>query len=142
MLLISYLQGSSNYISHNWTWTTDYICSFQYQWYPFDTQSCQIHYIAPDPNIWIRLTSMKYSGSNDLQKYNLKNMTHCQVEKNGRSVFYINFIISRPLTSNSLTMFLPTAMLLLISQMSTTFSNTYLEIVIEVNSTLLLVLTT
>ena len=39
-------------------------------------------------------------------------------------------------------MFLPTGMLLLISQMSTAFSLHFLDVVIEVNATLFLVLTT
>ena len=87
-------------------------------------------------------TKMVYSGSNDLGKYYFKQMHHCQVDKMGRSGLFVDLIFNRPLTSNSLTMFLPTAMLLLISQMSTTFSSSYLEMVIEVNATLLLVLTT
>ena len=41
-----------------------------------------------------------------------------------------------------MTVFLPTFMLLIISQMSTLFSNNYLDLVIDVNVTVLLVLTT
>merc|ERR1712079_957236 len=63
-------------------------------------------------------------------------MNNCTIDKKGRSGLFIDFIITRPLTSNCLTMFL------LISQMVTTFNKTYLEMVIEVNATLLLVLTT
>ena len=90
----------------------------------------------------IRPINIKYTGSSDLGRYYLRNMDYCEVNKYGRSAVFIDLIISRPLTSNCLTMFLPTAMLLLISQMVVTFSNKYLEMVIEVNATLLLVLTT
>ena len=83
-----------------------------------------------------------YSGTSDLGRYYFREMTYCTVHKIGRSRLVTTFIISRPLTSNCVTMFLPTAMLLLISQMVTTFNKTYLEMVIEVNATLLLVLTT
>ena len=90
----------------------------------------------------IRPIKIVYTGSSDLGRYYFREMHFCQVDQDGRSGLFIDFIISRPLTSNSLTIFLPTAMLLLISQMVTTFSSTYLEMVIEVNATLLLVLTT
>merc|ERR1712155_133013 len=93
-------------------------------------------------NIMMRPIKMVYSGSTNLGKYYFREMHYCQVDKYGRSMLFVNFIFSRPLTSNSLTMFLPTAILLLISQMVVIFRNTYLDMVIDVNATLLLVLTT
>ena len=92
--------------------------------------------------IKIRPINIIYTGSYDLGKYYFRQMNNCTIDKKGRSGLFIDFIITRPLTSNCLTLFLPTAMLLLISQMVTTFNKTYLEMVIEVNATLLLVLTT
>ena len=142
MYVVFYMQGSENYLSQNWTWTSDFICNFAYQWYPFDSQNCHIDHRILGTDIMLRPVNIVYTGNTDLGRYYLRHMHHCDVDKNGRSGVFIDFIISRPLTSNSLTMFLPTGMLLLISQMSTTFSNTYLEMVIEVNATLLLVLTT
>ena len=140
--LILYFQGSKNYLSQNWSWTTDYICNFEYKWYPFDTQSCHIHQKILGNNIKLRPVNIVYTGSSDIGKYYFREMHYCQVDREGRSGLFTDFIISRPLTSNCLTIFLPTAMLLLISQMVTTFNKTYLEMVIEVNATLLLVLTT
>ena len=140
--LILFFQGSKNYLSQNWSWTTDYICNFEYKWYPFDTQSCHIHQKILGNNIKLRPVNIVYTGSSDIGKYYFREMHYCQVDREGRSGLFTDFIISRPLTSNCLTIFLPTAMLLLISQMVTTFNKTYLEMVIEVNATLLLVLTT
>ena len=99
------------------------------------------HTILGD-NIIVKPNNIEYTGSSDIGRYYFRQMRYCQVDKFGRSGLFIDIIISRPLTSNSLTIFLPTAMLLLISQMITTFSKSYLEMVIEVNATLLLVLTT
>ena len=141
-LLTFFLQGSKNYLSQNWSWTTDYICNFEYKWYPFDTQSCHIHQKILGNNIKLRPVNIVYTGSSDIGKYYFREMHYCQVDREGRSGLFTDFIISRPLTSNCLTIFLPTAMLLLISQMVTIFNKTYLEMVIEVNATLLLVLTT
>ena len=140
--LILFFQGSKNYLSQNWSWTTDYICNFEYKWYPFDTQSCHIHQKILGNNIRLRPVKIVYTGSSDIGKYYFREMHYCQVDREGRSGLFTDFIISRPLTSNCLTIFLPTAMLLLISQMVTIFNKTYLEMVIEVNATLLLVLTT
>ena len=140
--LILFFQGSKNYLSQNWSWTTDYICNFEYKWYPFDTQSCHIHQKILGNNIMLRPVKIVYTGSSDIGKYYFREMHYCQVDREGRSGLFTDFIISRPLTSNCLTIFLPTAMLLLISQMVTIFNKTYLEMVIEVNATLLLVLTT
>ena len=141
-LLTFFFQGSKNYLSQNWSWTTDYICNFEYKWYPFDTQSCHIHQKILGNNIKLRPVKIVYTGSSDIGKYYFREMHYCQVDREGRSGLFTDFIISRPLTSNCLTIFLPTAMLLLISQMVTIFNKTYLEMVIEVNATLLLVLTT
>ena len=93
-------------------------------------------------NIMLRPVDILYTGTSDLGRYYFRHMYYCTEDRNGRSGLFIDFIISRPLTSNTLTMFLPTAFLLLISQMVTTFSSMYLEMVVDVNATLLLVLTT
>ena len=134
------LKGSENYLSQNKTVTVDYICNFEYQLYPFDTQSCHMEHGIR--NIILRPMNIVYTGSIDLQRYYFRQMQYCTEDKNGRSGLFIDFIISRPLTGNSLTIFLPTSMLMLISQIVTTFNKIYLEMVIEVNSTLLLVLAT
>ena len=95
-----------------------------------------------DSNAMIKPLKIVYTGSSDLGRYYFRDMHYCTFDESGRSWLFIYFIISRPLTSNCLTIFLPTAMLLVISQMVITFNKTYLEMVIEVNATLLLVLTT
>ena len=139
------LQGSKSFLSQNWTWISDLICKFEYHWYPFDTQSCQMDLEINDISgnkVMLRPIIIGYSGTSDLGRYYFRDMHKCTVDKYGRSGIFTDFIISRPLMSNSLTIFLPTAMLLFISQMVTTFNKTYLEMVIEVNATLLLVLTT
>ena len=75
-------------------------------------------------------------------KYRFRGLKFCDTDKYGRIGRFIDLSFKRPLTGHFMTLFLPTGMLLLISQMSTAFSGSFLEMVIEVNSTLLLVLTT
>ena len=83
-----------------------------------------------------------YRGNSDLGEYLFGGLQFCDVDKFGRTGMFVDLSFKRPLTGHFMTMFLPTGMLLLLSQMSTTFSGSFLEMVIEVNTTLLLVLTT
>ena len=95
-----------------------------------------------DETIKTRYNSVIYLGNADLGKFYLMNLNFCSENKWGRYGAFIDLTFKRPLTGHFTTTFLPTGMLLLISQMSTSFSGTFLEMVIEVNTTLLLVLTT
>ena len=88
-----------------------------------------------------RAKSVVYTGNHDLGKFQFVGLKFCDVDKFGRNGMFVDLSFKRPLTGHFMTMFLPTGMLLLISQMSTTFSGSFLEMVIEVNTTLLLVLT-
>ena len=134
-------QGSYNALVLNNTWKVQYLCEFEYGWYPFDVQNCFIHQeIGQD--IKTRAKRVFYSGNHDLGEFQFRGLQFCDVNKFGRMGMFVDLSFKRPLTGHFMTTFLPTGMLLLISQMSTTFSGSFLEMVIEVNTTLLLVLTT
>ena len=94
--------------------------------------------------IYIKTRAMGafYSGNHDLGEFEFRGLQFCDVSKFGRMGLFVDLSFKRPLTGHFMTTFLPTGMLLWISQMSTTFSGSFLEMVIEVNTTLLLVLTT
>ena len=119
------------------------MCDFDYSWYPFDTQSCGQHRTISYTTVQLAAGSMiSYTGKSDIGQYYFRKIKFCEVDKYGRRGLYIDLIFSRPLTGSFMTIFLPTGMLLMISQMSTIFSSSFLDMVIEVNTTLLLVLTT
>ena len=142
-LLPLQFKGSRSALSLNHTWSCESICEFEYGWYPFDVQNCFLHGYLPGKIIQeTRVKNVTYSGRHDLGKYTFRSLKFCNVDKYGRLGIFVDLSFKRPLTGHFITMFLPTGMLLLISQMSTTFSGTFLEMVIEVNTTLLLVLTT
>ena len=134
--------GSENIIHQDWTWTCEYICKFNYFWYPFDTQNCPMIINITGKMVSIKGKEIKYTGPTDLGKYYFKHIEYCHVDIHGRSGLFIDFTIERPILNKLITVFLPTAMLILISQVSTSFSRTFMDLVIEVNTTLLLVLTT
>ena len=133
-----YFKGSENMMSQDWVWTCEHICRFKYQWYPFDTQNCPIIYNSTSPKIRVVPDTVQYTGSEEVGKYYFQSIHYCNKDKQGRSGMFIDFTIKRPVLNNLLTLFLPTGMLMIISQMSIVFK----ELVIEVNTTLLLVLTT
>ena len=139
-----YFKGYENKLVRNFAWTCETICYFNYGWYPFDTQSCGIYRMISDlyEKLQLKTGTISYSGTGVIGKYYFRDMNYCQINKFGKSGIFIDLIFSRPLTGNLMTIFLPTGMLLMISQMSVVFSSSFLDIVIEVNTTLLLVLTT
>ena len=95
-----------------------------------------------DKEIRLRGENIVYTGASELLQYVFKTINHCNINKYKESGVFVDITLGRPLTSNMMTVFLPTFMLLIISQMSTLFSSNYLDLVIEVNVTVLLVLTT
>ena len=135
-------KGSENILSQEWDWTCEFICKFDYFWYPFDTQNCPITKNSSQANLKIIGQKVGYSGPHSLGKYYFKSINFCLTNKHGEEGFFIDFTFQRPVLNNLITMFLPTGILLLISQMTTVFSKTFMDLVIEVNTTLLLVLTT
>ena len=136
-------QGSNNALVLNHTWIVEYLCELQYGWYPFDVQSCFIHKeMSGEVYLRTRAKSVTYSGNHDLGEFKFRGLQFCDSDKFGRTGMFVDLSFKRPLTGHFMTIFLPTGMLLLISQMSTTFSGSFLEMVIEVNTTLLLMLTT
>jgi hypothetical protein len=66
----------------------------------------------------------------------------CSMRIGKGSGLIVEVILRRPLFGTILTVFLPTSLLLILSQMVKVFSADHMEMVIEVNLTLLLVLTT
>ena len=141
--MFSHFKGSTNALSLNHTWSCESMCEFEYGWYPFDVQNCFIHGELPGGVILMtRFKNVTYSGHHDLGKYQFRGLRYCNVNKYGRLGVFVDMSFKRPLTGHFVTLFLPTGMLLLISQLSTAFSKTFRDLVIEVNTTLLLVLTT
>ena len=64
------------------------------------------------------------------------------MDQEGRSGFFVDITMVRQKTSNVITIFVPTGMLVLISHLSISFADTFMDLVMNVNTTILLVLTT
>ena len=69
-------------------------------------------------------------------------MTICPLKIKGKSGVTVEVILGRPLLGTFLSVFLPTCILLVLSHVVGVFGMDHMEMVIEVNLTLLLVLAT
>ena len=139
--IFSILKGFKNKLSSTANWTCGFQCEFDYLWYPFDTQNCFIIFDYYWESVQLRADNVTYTGKKELGKYYFKEIKFCDIDKFGRNGFFIDITFNSPMTAQILTLFLPTGMLLLISQISTLLGSKFAEMVIEVNTTLLLVLT-
>ena len=166
--------GLENKMVQEKEYSCDFLCEFDYKWYPFDTQVisesnmtpslnspdqiCPLHFNMSESEVFLRADTIQYSGAEELLQYFFKEINSCDnVEATifsskiflavkyflfRQNVIMVEITLGRPLTSSMITTFLPTMMLLVISQISTLLSQSYFDLLIEVNTTVLLVLTT
>ena len=127
---------------------TVWMCEFNMKWYPFDTQECSMQYkIVNKFSDFAKLVPEKlsYAGPEDLTEYTVKGYTMCNV-KFGRNTKFdgveVRVTLGRPLISNILIVFIPCIILLIICHLVNVFEKNYLDMVIGVNLTALLVLGT
>jgi hypothetical protein len=135
-------EGSDNALYYEREIAVEWMCNFEMSWYPFDTQSCTMQFITLEDSIDTVLGNFTYNGPMDLPEHHVRDFKACSATLDGRKGVVAEVIFDRPLFSHVLTTTLPTAILVLISQMATAFSGEYLDTVIQVNLTVLLVLTT
>ena len=135
-------KGSENELKHVKERRTAWLCDFQMEWYPFDIQSCTMQFIIQDDSVIFWPKSVTYSGPKELPQHYVHDVKICSGTVEGSQGVIVEIILGRPLFSSFLTTTLPTVMLIIISQLATYFSKGYLDMVIQVNLTVLLVLAT
>ena len=134
--------GSKNAIIDVKQYSVEYVCDFHMKWYPFDTQSCTMQLLNYDWMIQFELNELSYTGPSELPQHVVLDVLMCSKTSDKVQKVIVEFIFGRPLFISFLTITLPTVMLMTLSQMATKFSNEYLDMVIMVNLTVLLVLAT
>lgn len=65
-------KGSKNVLHLEAEYTCEFICHFNFQWFPFDTQDCFMLFSVPQSDIDIIGDVIKYSGPTDLVQYYFK----------------------------------------------------------------------
>ena len=134
--------GEENVIEHQQQFTVKWICDFDMRWYPFNNQICKMFITETETLCALIPSSVTYSGPAELTQHIVKGVTICKTNKMERSGIIVEVILGRPLLGTTLTVFMPTSILLVLSQMVRVFGRDHMEMVIEVNLTLLLVLAT
>ena len=86
--------------------------------------------------------SVQYLGPKELPQYIVEEVNICSFTFNNRSGALVEVILDRPLFGTILTVFMPTCILVMLSQIVGVFHRDYKHMVIAVNATLLLVQTT
>ena len=120
--------------------SVEWICNFNLFWYPFDTQTCHLKFYIKQNYANLYPTKFIYSGPLELIAFNIKNYSICSTVIRGKMGVVASMEFGRPLTSNILTVFIPTLILLFISHVANRFDQNYVDMVIGVNLTVLLVL--
>ena len=118
----------------------EWVCNFDLFWYPFDTQSCSLRFYIKQDYADLFPDMIAYSGPIELIQFNIQNYTICSTMMKGRHGVEATIVFGRPLISNILTVFIPTLILLSISHIANRFDRNYIDMVIGVNLTVLLVL--
>ena len=135
-------KGSENVIYYERERTVNWICHYNMRWYPFDTQRCTLQMYQNEDSVTLKHISLTYSGPKELTQHRVKGVHACSMNFKNRSGVIFEVILGRPLFGTILTVYMPTGILLMLSQMVRVFNRDYLDMVIEVNLTLLLVLAT
>ena len=85
---------------------------------------------------------LSYSGSKILTQYVVRDYWMCGAVENGEKLVKVRMSLGRPLLNNIFTIFIPTVMLVVISHMANNFEDNYVDMVIQVKLTIILVLST
>merc|ERR1711915_421986 len=118
------------------------ICDFNMAWYPFDKQVCALELYQPEDLIKVNPTDLVYSGPKELAQHYVTHTVFCPKSIKGKSGVVAEVHFGRPLFGSILTIYIPTSTFLILCQMVGIFKEDYLDMVIGVNITLLLVFAT
>ena len=123
-------------------WIVEWTCDYIHHWYPFDTQVCRMEFFSLRYRTDLHPTLLQYNPSISLERYFVSRIRMCKSTIHNMNAIIVEVILGRPIISNLITVFVPTALLLVISFTARFFAKDYIDMVIQVNLTILLVLAT
>ena len=134
--------GSENALSWSREFNVEWNCAYAYHWYPFDTQVCQMQFVSWFSITNLRPVDLQYNHNISLDRYTLKGIRMCNAVINKNNAIIVEVTLGRPIINNLLTVFVPTMLLVIISLTARLFSEEYIDMVIQVNVTVMLALAT
>ena len=134
--------GSNNVLNQKMERSVEWICEYAYHWYPFDTQSCHMEMTSLRSRTEFHPSLLQYNPTISLDRYTLSKIQMCKSTIMNMKAIVVEVTLGRPIVNNLLTVFVPTMLLIIISFAARFFSEDYVDMVLEVNLTILLVLAT
>ena len=137
-------KGSEHYQVIEMDYTITWICVYDMSMYPFDNQICTMDFVIKDSETMnVVPHNLTYQGPMDLTQYFVHDYWMCSSQMgDGRQVVKVIITLGRPLMGNILTVYIPTLIVIIIGYMSKVFEKNYIDMVLEVNLTCILVLAT
>ena len=135
-------KGSENLLQRTMELHIEWKCEYAYHWYPFDTQVCRMVFASMRDQTDLYPTLLQHNPNISLECYTLTSIRMCKSSISEMKAIVIEVTLGRPIISSLLTVFVPTILLLTISFTTRFFAEDYIDMVIQVNLTILLVLAT
>ena len=135
-------KGSDNAMSLVRQWMVQWKCEYAYHWYPFDTQVCRMDFVSIKDQTDLHPIQLELNPDIYLDRYTLSRIQMCKSTILNMRAIVVEVTLGRPIISTFLTVFVPTMLLLIISFTARFFAEDYIDMVIQVNLTILLVLAT
>ena len=135
-------KGSENSLRLTREHNVEWICEYKYHWYPFDSQVCRMELLDITYRTDFNPIDLKHNPNISLSQYTLSRILMCKAFVHEIEAIVVEVTLGRPIISNLLTVFVPTLLLVIISFTARVFAEEYMDMVIQVNLTILLVLAT
>ena len=135
-------KGSENSLSLTRAYNIEWNCEYKYDWYPFDTQVCRMELLDITYRTDFNPNDLKHNPNISLSQYTLSRILMCKAFVHEIEAIVVEVTLGRSIASNLLTVFVPTLLLVIISFTARVFAEEYIDMVIQVNLTILLVLAT
>ena len=134
--------GSENALSLTREYNVEWKAEYAYHWYPFDTQVCQMQIMSTVSKIEMRPVNLEYNHNISLDRYTLTRVRMCKSAIDEKKAIVVEITFGRPIINNLLTVFVPTMLLVIISFAPRLFADEYIDMVVQVNVTVMLALAT
>ena len=135
-------KGSENALSLTREFNVEWNCDYAYHWYPFDSQVCRMEILSSKSSTELQPTLLQHNPNISLSRYTLRRIRMCKTVFEDMPGIIVELTLGRPIVNNLLTVFVPTVLLVTISFAARCFATDYIDMVIQVNLTILLVLAT
>ena len=136
------LSGSENALILTRECNIEWNCAYAYQWYPFDKQVCLMQFLSDYSKTDIHPSNLEYNHNISLDRYTLGRIRMCKSTISNKKAIIVEVTLGRLIVHDLLTVFVPTMLLVTISFTARLFAEEYIDMVIQVNVTVMLALAT